>query len=208
VPVTTSRPLRRDAERNRRRILDAAGELMAERGVGVSLEEVAAAADVGVGTVYRRFPDKESLVRTLFSEHVDAVVALAIQARDSCDPWQGIQDFLGAVFAMQAADRGLSQILRGGDFGATLAHEARIRITPAVDELITRARNAGQLPADVGPGDLVLAELMVGAVAERAGPGNEATWRRALSIVLAGLRAGRLAGTTPDGSTIDYLQGR
>jgi AcrR family transcriptional regulator len=208
VPVTAARPLRRDAERNRRRILDAARELMAERGVGVSLEEVAAAAEVGVGTVYRRFPDRESLVRALFAEHVDAVVALAAQARGSCDPWQGIQDFLGTVLAMQAADRGLSQILRGGDFGATLAREARIRITPAVDELITLARNAGQLPADVGPGDLVLAELMVGAVAERAGPDNEATWRRALSIVLAGLRTDGLVGTTPDGTTIDRLQGR
>jgi hypothetical protein len=109
---------------------------------------------------------------------------------------------------MQAADRGLSQILLCGEFGATLAHEARIRISPAVDELVTRARNAGQLPVDIGPGDLVLAELMVGAVAERAGPDNEATWRRALSIVLAGLRADGLVGTTPDGSTIDRLQGR
>ncbi len=181
---------------------------MAKRGVGVSLEEVAAAADVGVGTVYRRFPDKESLVRALFSEHVDAVVALASQTRESCDPWQGIQDFLGTVLAMQAADRGLSQILRGGELGAELAHEARIRITPVVDQLVSRARNAGQLPADVGPGDLVLAELMVGAVAERAGPDNDATWRRALSIVLAGLRADGLVGTTPDGSTIDRLQGR
>ncbi len=206
--MTADRPLRRDAQRNRRRILDAARELMAERGVGVSLEQVAEAAEVGVGTVYRRFPDKESLVRALFSEHVDAVVTLASQASESCDPWQGIQDFLGTVLAMQAADRGLSQILRGGELGAALAHEARIRITPVVDQLVTRARNAGQLPADVGPGDLVLAELMVGAVAERAGPDNSATWRRALSIVLAGLRADGLVGTTPDGSTIDRLQGR
>ena len=206
--MTVDRPLRRDAERNRRRILDAARELMAERGVEVSLEQVAAAADVGVGTVYRRFPDRESLVRALFSEHVDAVVALASQARECRDPWQGIQDFLGAVLAMQAADRGLSQILRGGGLGAALAHEARIRITPVVDQLATRARNAGQLPAGVGPGDLVLAELMVGAVAERAGPDDSATWRRALSIVLAGLRTDGLVGTTPDGSTVDRLQGR
>jgi AcrR family transcriptional regulator len=206
--MTATHPLRRDAERNRRRILDAARALMAERGVGVSLDEVAAAADVGVGTVYRRFPDRESLVRALFSEHVDAVVALATQARESRDAWQGIQDFLGAVLAMQAADRGLSQILRGGELGATLAHDARIRITPVVDELITRARDSGQLRPDIGPGDLVLAELMAGAVAERTGPGDDATWRRALSIVLAGLRADGLSGRTPDGPAIDRLQGR
>lgn len=206
--MTTARPLRRDAERNRRRILDTAAELMAERGIGVSLEEVAVAADVGVGTVYRRFPDREALVRALFSEHVDAVVALATQAGESHDPWQGIQDFLGTVLAMQAANRGLSQILRGGELGATLAHDARIRITPFVQELVTRAHDAGQLRADIGPGDLVLAEIMVGAVAERAGPDNEATWRRALSIVLAGLRADGIVGRTPDATTIDHLQGR
>lgn len=206
--MTSARPLRRDAERNRRRILDAARALMTERGVGVSLDEVAVAADVGVGTVYRRFPDREALVQALFSEHVDAVVALATRARESRDAWQGIQDFLTAVLAMQAADRGLSQILRGGELGAALAHQARTRITPVVDELLTRARDAGQLRADIGPGDLVLAEIMVGAVAERAGPGDDAAWRRALSIVLAGLRADGLSGTTPDGSTIDLLQGR
>jgi AcrR family transcriptional regulator len=205
--VSSARPLRRDAERNRARILDAARGLMAERGVGVSLEEVAAAAEVGVGTVYRRFPDRESLVRALFSEHVDAVVALAHEARGSDDPWQGVQQFLGAVFAMQAADRGLSQVLRGGELGASLAHDARLRITPVVEELVTRAHDAGQLPAGVGPGDFVLAELMVGAVAERAGPDDDAPWRRALSIVLAGLRSGGLAGAAPDGSAIDRLQG-
>lgn len=206
--VTVTPPLRRDAERNRRRILDAARELMVERGVGVSLEEVAAAAEVGVGTVYRRFPDKESLVRALFAEHVDAVVALATRARESTDPWRGVQDFLHALLAMHAADRGLSQVLRGGGLGAALVHEARLRITPVVEELVTRARDAGRLPAGVGPGDFVLAELMVGAVAERAGPDDDTTWRRALSIVLAGLCADGLPGAAPDGPTIDRLQGR
>lgn len=106
----------------------------------------------------------------LFSEHVNAVAALAYEARGSDDPWQGVHDFLGAVLSMQARDRGLSQILRGGGLGASHAHEARLRVTPVVDD--------------------------------------DATWRRALSIVLAGLRADGLAGTTPDGSTVDRLQGR
>jgi len=69
-------------------------------------------------------------VRALSSGNVDAVLAPVSQARESCEPWQGIQDFLRTAFVMQAADRGLSQILRGGELGATLAHEARIRITP------------------------------------------------------------------------------
>src|SRR6058998_191476 len=66
--TATDHPLRKDAERNRQRILDAARELFAERGLGVTLNDVAHHAGVGVGTVYRRFPDKEVLIDTLFQE--------------------------------------------------------------------------------------------------------------------------------------------
>ena len=69
--TTTDRPLRADAERNRRRILDAAAELFAERGLHVSLDEVAERAGVGVGTVYRRFADREALVDALLQTRVD-----------------------------------------------------------------------------------------------------------------------------------------
>src|SRR3954470_22243281 len=71
------RPLRKDAERNRQRIMAAAGQLFAEVGLAASLDAVAERAGVGVGTVYRRFPDKESLIDALFEERIDAVVAIA-----------------------------------------------------------------------------------------------------------------------------------
>src|SRR4051812_44395472 len=71
-PVS-ERPLRADAERNRRRILAAASDVFAERGLDASLDEVAAAAGVGIGTVYRRFPDKEALIDELFESKLRAV---------------------------------------------------------------------------------------------------------------------------------------
>ena len=74
------RPLRRDAERNRQRILAAAADLLSERGLDATLDEVARAAGVGVGTVYRRFPDKESLIEELFRDRIDALVTMAEQA--------------------------------------------------------------------------------------------------------------------------------
>src|SRR3954464_6726726 len=71
VVSATEHPLRKDAERNRQRILDAARELFAERGLAVTLNDIAHHAGVGVGTVYRRFPDKELLIDTLFQEQLD-----------------------------------------------------------------------------------------------------------------------------------------
>ena len=67
------RPLRADAERNRAKILDAAAQVFAEQGLDASLDEVAAAAGVGVGTVYRRFPDKDALIGALFDQEKDPV---------------------------------------------------------------------------------------------------------------------------------------
>src|SRR3954469_11149519 len=75
--IPTDRPLRADAERNRERILAAAREAFAEDGLGVGLHEIAKRAGVGVGTVYRRFPEKEQLIAALFEDRIDDVVAIA-----------------------------------------------------------------------------------------------------------------------------------
>src|SRR5580692_7177997 len=83
------RPLRRDAERNRQRILAAAAAVFTERGLDATLDEVARAAGVGVGTVYRRFPDKETLVSELFRDRIDALVTVAEEACAAADPWHG-----------------------------------------------------------------------------------------------------------------------
>ena len=84
------RPLRKDAERNRQRILEAAGELFAERGLGVTLDDVAHHAGVGVGTVYRRFPDKEVLIDALFEQRIEAIATIASEALEIEDPWDGV----------------------------------------------------------------------------------------------------------------------
>ncbi len=88
------RPLRRDAERNRQRILKAASEVFNERGLEVSLDEIARYAGVGVGTVYRRFRTKEELVGALFKERIDSVAALAEEALQAPDPWSGLVSFM------------------------------------------------------------------------------------------------------------------
>src|ERR1700721_3342156 len=91
------RPLRRDAERNRQRILRAAAEVFTTRGLQATLDDVARHAGVGVGTVYRRFPDKESLVEALFEERLAAMVALAEKALAEPDSWTGLVSFLSSA---------------------------------------------------------------------------------------------------------------
>ena len=83
MPSATSssdRPLRRDAERNRQRILQAAAEVFAERGLSATMDDIAEHASVGVGTVYRRFPDKELLIDALFEERMARMLEVAQQA--------------------------------------------------------------------------------------------------------------------------------
>src|ERR1700728_817854 len=89
-----ARTLRKDAERNRQRILEAAAEVFTDRGLEATLDDVARHAGVGVGTVYRRFPDKASLADALFDERIDALVAMAKHAQEQPDAWAGLVSFL------------------------------------------------------------------------------------------------------------------
>lgn len=189
-----TRPLRRDAVRNRQRILAAARTLIAEKGLGVSHEEIARVADVAVGTVYNRFPAKEQLFDALYGDQVDEVVALAQGAREIADPWAALTTFLDSILALQAGNRGLRQLLAGTSNQLGLASRARELITPISAELVARAQAAGALRDDVGVVDLSLVPIMVGAIIDSAREVDPELWRRALGILLDGLRS---AAATP-----------
>jgi AcrR family transcriptional regulator len=191
VPAV-ERPLRKDAERNRRRILAAAQVVFAEQGLGASLDDVARRAEVGIGTVYRRFPDKEHLIAALFEERIDAVVAAAGEAALAADPWAALVGFLERVLAAQAVDRGLKQLLISSGSRAQV-HDARERILPHVRTLVARAQAAGVMREDVTAEDLPLLQLMVGAVMDSAGAEQPELWRRYLALFLDALRRDRTA---------------
>jgi AcrR family transcriptional regulator len=206
--VTVDPPLRRDAERNRRRVLDAAAQQILEHGLGVALEDIARAAGVGIGTLYRRFADREALVEALFDAHVDGVVALAERVLAEDRHGRCVERFVTAVAERQAAELGLSQVLRTGPHGTALAVRARERIGPLAERLLERDRADGSVAPGIGAGDLVLIEIMIGAVQRAGGPQDDTTWRRALSLVLGGLRTGvDGSGAAPDDEAIDRLQG-
>src|SRR3954466_6318603 len=86
----SARPLRADAERNRQRLIDAARELFAERGLDATLDDIAQRAGVGVGTAYRRFADKDELIDALFEQELAGIVEIADAAAAHEDPWEGL----------------------------------------------------------------------------------------------------------------------
>src|SRR3954469_17425458 len=111
--ATTEPRLRKDVVRNRQRILDAAKELFAERGLGVTLHDIAGHAGVGVGTIYRHFPDKTVLIGLLFGEQVERIADLAHQALADPDPWHAVVWFHEQSIELQARDRGLKELMLG-----------------------------------------------------------------------------------------------
>ncbi|HEV2257674.1 MAG TPA: helix-turn-helix domain-containing protein [Streptosporangiaceae bacterium] len=190
------RPLRRDAARNRQRVLKAASEVFTERGLDVSLDEVARHAGVGVGTVYRRFRTKEDLVEALFVERIDAVAALAEEAAEAPDPWSGLASFLEEAAEMLAGDSGLRQLLRYATYGGDRIWYARQRNAPRVTRLVERVQAAGQLRSDLRPTDIPFILFILTEAAQFARGVSPEIWRRYLTLVLDGLRPER-EGVTP-----------
>src|SRR4051794_21259202 len=179
--ATSTKPLRADAERNRRRILDAASELFAAKGVGVGLDEIAHHAGVGVATAYRRFPDKEQLIDALFEERADALVAAAERGLAEADPWQGVVTFMTGAVELHASDRALKELVFHGSGGEARVAHIRSRMAPPVREIIRRAQESGALRADVEATDLILLQFMVASAGDLPVPG---LWRRGLDVVL------------------------
>jgi len=185
------RPLRRDAERNRQRILEVAREAFAEDGLAVTLDEIARRAGVGVGTVYRRFPDKEQLIDALFEERMGEMVANAEAALRCDDAWDGLVRFLEVATAAHADDRGLKEVALSGVHGLERVGRARELMFPLVTRLVARAQEQGSLRPDVQATDMPLLQLMLGSLSECTRDVDPEIWRRYLGILTDGLRTRR-----------------
>ncbi|MCW0211810.1 MAG: TetR/AcrR family transcriptional regulator [Pseudonocardia sp.] len=207
------RPLRADAERNRRRILDAAREVFARRGLEAGLDEIARHAGVGTGTVYRRFPDKARLVEALFEERLALVLGTISDAADEPDAWQGFVGAIEALTRMQIEDRGLKDVFFSHFGDAEAFREHHDRLVPLLESLVSRAKAAGELRPDVELTDLAVVQLTLCQVGRFAEDVEPDLWRRHLGIVLDGLRVARSApsplGAPPmDAAAFDAACGR
>lgn len=198
MTTPTDRPLRRDAQRNIERIRAAAIRVFREHGLEASHEVIAHEADVSVGTVYRRFPDRELLIDSLFEEEIDAVVAVAQEALAMEDPWAGLVHMFERGIELSAENLGLKQLMTGSRHGAERVARARDRLQPLVTEIIERARAAGAVRPDADPADMPMTLLMMGTLVD-AGRGHDPDlWRRYLWLILDGLRPeGQRRGPLP-----------
>ena len=199
--------LRRDAERNRRRIIEAARELCATRGLEATLNEVAHHANLGVGTVYRRFPTKEALFEAIFEDGVDQLVALAETALEAENSWDGFAWFVQQMTESTATDRGLREVAFSRACCGGRVDAGRTRLDPVVTKLVERAQRDGYLRPEIRSTDAPLLGLMAGAVSEYSDGRSPDLWRRYVAILLQGMRCQPGLDRLPvDALTRDELQ--
>jgi AcrR family transcriptional regulator len=186
---TATRPLRRDAQANRDRIVAAASTAFAAEGIDVPVEAIARRAGVGMGTLYRHFPAKEDLVDAVLEDAFARIISAAEQALVEDDAWVGFRGFLERVFALHAENRGLKDIIATRAHGKARAEAMRARMRPLLRRLIKRAQEQGALRDDFTLEDMPLVFWSGGRVIEATAAIAPALWRRHLGLLLDGLRA-------------------
>jgi AcrR family transcriptional regulator len=184
-----SRPLRKDAARNRALLVQAAREVFAERGLDASLDDVARRAGLGVGTAYRHFANKYELARAIFTDAIDQIIVKAEDAARLDDPWDGLVAFLEATAEAQTADRGLREVLMGVHDPDDMKR-VNERITAALATTVERAKQAGAVRPDIELSDIGVVVLMLCMVADVTGDIAPDLWRRYLPMLLDSLRSG------------------
>ncbi|HWE32037.1 MAG TPA: helix-turn-helix domain-containing protein [Solirubrobacteraceae bacterium] len=197
--------MRSDAVRNRARVLDAARELLGRDGLDAQMDEIAASAGVGVGTVYRHFATKESLLEALADDYFVGQQENATRALQIGDPWEGFATLVRRGAELMAGNRALAQI--SADRPELMQHAAEAAnqeygFFSTVERVIRRAQDAGELRPDFELSDIPSIMCSVGALA--ISPKSAANWRRMLAFVLDGLRS-EAAGDLPPATQLPGL---
>ncbi|MCX4097046.1 TetR/AcrR family transcriptional regulator [Nocardia sp. alder85J] len=190
-PATTPAPprrLRADAVRNQQRILAAARHLFAERGLEVTLDDVAEAANVGIGTVYRRYANKHELINEVLTTGMTEVADAAEAAGANPDAWAGLIEFCDFACRHMADNRGLGEMMLSVPESVQQLGCVRDRVESTVNHLLEHAISAGVLRPGIVGTDFFALLTMVESMATLTRPVNPEAWRRYLAILLDGIR--------------------
>ncbi|MDV7218609.1 TetR/AcrR family transcriptional regulator [Streptomyces prunicolor] len=175
-----------------------ADRLFARRGATVPLNEIAREAGLGVGTVYRRFPDLQSLVDALFTERFTMFLHLATTAAEQPDPARALRQYLLAAARWRSEDRALEVILANASVDTGPVARTRDQLGRLVDGLAERAVTAGAVRKDFVSADVYAFLNMIGAVADRTHDVAPDAWRRYAEVLMVGFG---LEGATADGTS-------
>lgn len=184
--MTTSRPLRADAARNRALLLAAAADVFAEQGLDASVADVARRAGVGKGTVFRHFPTKDDLIAAIVLDRVEALGTVGEQLRDADDPGAALLTFLTAA-GDQRRQRDLSFLQEAGDSLPAVV-QARSRMFQTIHALVDRAREHGAIRSDITGTDVILLMCAPNYVTSYVPDASPDLWQRYLAIIFDGLR--------------------
>ena len=190
TPSPLVKPLRADARRNRERVLEAARECFGRDGIEAQIDDVAACAGVGVGTVYRHFATKDALIDALAADYFAGEAELATAGLDVEDPWEGFSGFIRQGAELLAANRALAQISADRPEvmkDAAIVADTELGFFGTIETLIDRAKAAGVLRQDFQLEDIPAIMCSLGAL--QISRGAYANWRRVLEMVLDGCHA-------------------
>jgi AcrR family transcriptional regulator len=187
-PTAIERVPRADARRNREAVIAAAKKLFADQGLDAQMPDVAKAAKVGVGTVYRHFPTKEDLIAALAEERFERLAEKARDAIEADDAWEGLCDFIRFSAQIQADDRGLCEVM--GSRPEVMNDSAlAVGLDELCDKMVERARGSGKLRKDLEWEDIPMIACGLGRITPaEMGPAT-GRWPRLVEIIIDGLRA-------------------
>ncbi|SEE44860.1 transcriptional regulator, TetR family [Streptomyces sp. 2112.3] len=184
------RPMRADARRNYERLLSEARTAFTEHGTDTSLEDIARRAGVGIGTLYRHFPNRTALMGAVFQGEVDALLAHARELADAPQPCAALVEWLRAIITHASTYRGLSRALMtaSADDSSGMAR-CSVPMREAGDALLTRAQQAGAVRPDVSISDLMQLTNGISLAVEES-PDDPQLADRLLTLTLSGLKGG------------------
>jgi AcrR family transcriptional regulator len=189
VSVNEARPLRADARRNRDALLAAAVQAFSAEGPDVTLESVAAAAGVGIGTLYRHFPNRDALVEAAYRNELERLCDSAEELLATLPAEQAVRQWMERFVDYAVTKRGMAEALRALiAAGGNPFEQSRALMLGALGKLLNAAIADGAVRADLAPADLL---ATLGGVSMAAGDaaGREQA-RRVLDLVMDGLRYG------------------
>ncbi|MGP3982120.1 TetR/AcrR family transcriptional regulator [Streptomyces sp. KR80] len=187
----STRPMRADARRNHERLLTEARQAFTEHGTEASLEDVAKRAGVGIGTLYRHFPNRYALMGAVFQSEVDALLARSHELMDAEQPCRALVEWLRALIAHASTYRGLSRALMVASHDDSSAlGRCSVPMREAGRALLVRAQEAGSVRTDVGIADLMQLTNAI-ALAVEENPDDPGLADRLLQLTLTGLKGPR-----------------